>query len=227
MLQVLTPPGLALVAIDKPAGRIVIPGVTTAEGPCLRDELAAQLGREVWVCHRIDRDTSGVLLFATDMKAHREASKAFEQGQAKKRYVALVQGLVRGPLDIDLPLIEAKSRKMRVAIDGEGGKESRTLVRPRQLFKTASLVEAEPLTGRQHQIRVHLRAKGHPLLVDHQYGRRDPLTTKDLGGEGDEPVLARTPLHAERLEIAALGLLVEAPLPADMAQAVALLARTA
>ncbi len=98
-------------------------------------------------------------------------------------------------------------------------------MRPLETFAHATLVECEPLTGRTHQIRVHLADAGHPLLVDHQYGRAAPLTAKDLGGEGDEVVLARTPLHAKSLQLKGHGeaLEVEAPLPADMARALELL----
>lgn len=225
-VTLLTPVGATgLVAIDKPAGALVIPGRGEEGGPCLRDLLAKQLGREVWVVHRIDRDTTGVLLFALDAASHREASLAFEHGEVEKRYVALVQGRVTAPLDIALPLASARKQKMRVALPGEQGKEARTLVRPRQVFEQASLVECEPLTGRQHQIRVHLRAKGHPLLFDHQYGRREPLTAKELGGEGDDVVLARTPLHAESVAIPGLGFVAKAPLPADLVRAVELLGR--
>jgi 23S rRNA-/tRNA-specific pseudouridylate synthase len=131
-----------------------------------------------------------------------------------------VQGVVRGPLDINLPLMEARKRKMKVAPAGLMGKPSRTLVRPVQTFAKATLVECEPLTGRQHQLRVHLMAKGHPLLVDHQYGRRQPLLEMDLGGAGDEVVLGRTPLHAASVEIPSMGFRAEAPLPADLRQVV-------
>jgi 23S rRNA-/tRNA-specific pseudouridylate synthase len=96
-----------------------------------------------------------------------------------------------------------------------------------ETFAHASLVEAEPLTGRTHQIRVHLLELGHPLLVDHQYGRAEPLTEKDLGGTGDAVVLARTPLHAARLEWPSLpgveARAFEASLPEDMARALELL----
>ena len=194
-----------LVAIAKPPGLLVIPGRSADDQVCARDLLSAQLGKRVWVCHRIDRDTSGVVLFATDEKAHRAASMAFEQGLAKKKYLALVEGVVSAPLDIDLPLAEGRKGKMRV---GDDGKPARTLVRPVEAFGNASLVECEPLTGRQHQIRVHLKAKGHPLLFDHQYGRKVAS------------VIARTPLHAASLRIESLGIDVEAPLPADMAAAV-------
>jgi 23S rRNA-/tRNA-specific pseudouridylate synthase len=212
-----------LVAVDKPAGLLVIPGRAEAAEPCAVALLEAQLGQKVWVCHRIDRDTSGVLLFATDAAAHRAASMAFERGEVSKRYLALVQGRVLAPLDIELALVEARRRKMRVALPGELGKASRTLVRPREVFARASLVECEPLSGRQHQLRVHLRARGHPLLVDHQYGRREPLTARDLGGTSEQVVLDRTPLHALWLAIPALGLEVTSALPADLEATLAVL----
>ncbi|MEW5737479.1 MAG: RNA pseudouridine synthase [Myxococcota bacterium] len=221
-LRVLATAG-GLVAVDKPAGLLVIPGRAEEGGPCARDLLAAQLGERVWVCHRIDRDTSGVLVFATTAEAHRAANEAFERGAVKKRYVALVEGRVAAALDLDVELTEARKGKMRPVRPGEKGKPSRTLVRPRELFAAASLVEAEPLTGRQHQIRVHLKSAGHPLLFDHQYGRKAPLTAKDLGGAGDEVVLDRTPLHAEALEAPELGLSVTAPLPEDLRRCVELL----
>lgn len=212
-----------LVAVNKPPGLLVIPGRAPTDAACLRDLLAGQLGRPVWVCHRIDRDTSGVVLFATDAERHREISLAFEHGQVKKRYLAIVQGCLRAPLDIELALVQARKQKMRVAIAGEEGKPSRTLVRPRELFARATAVECEPLTGRQHQLRVHLRAKGHPLLFDHQYGRKEPWSERALGGSSDELVLARTPLHAERLEIESLGFEIEAPLPRDLERTLELL----
>lgn len=198
-----------LVAIDKPAGLLVIPGRAADDQRCAKVILEQQLGQRVWVCHRIDRDTSGVVLFATDAEAHRAASMAFEHGEAKKRYLALVEGVVREPLDIDVPLTEARKGKMRPCFPGEEGKPARTLVRPVETFATATLVECEPLTGRQHQLRVHLKVKGHPLLFDHQYGRKEPLVLGDV-------TLARTPLHAARLTIPSLGLDVTSPLAADL-----------
>jgi RluA family pseudouridine synthase len=212
-----------LVAVNKPAGLVVIPGRGPEDRVCARDLLAEQLHRAVWVCHRIDRDTSGVVLFALDAEIHRRVSIAFERGEVHKRYLAIVQGRVTAPLEIDLPLAAARKHKVRVALPGEAGKPARTLVRPVETFRNASAVECEPLTGRQHQIRVHLRAEGHPLLVDHQYGRRQALTERDLGGTQETVVLSRTPLHAARLEIEALELVVEAPPPADLLRVLELL----
>lgn len=199
-----------LVAVEKPPGLLVIPGRTPEDHECARDRLSKQLGQRVWVCHRIDRDTSGIVLFALDADAHRAASMAFENGEVKKRYLALVEGVVREPLDIDTPMTEARKGKMRVVFPGEqGGKPARTLVTPLRTTEHFTLVECEPLTGRQHQIRVHLKSAGHPLLFDHQYGHKTPLTRNGV-------TLSRTPLHASRLVIESLGVAVESPLPEDL-----------
>ncbi len=218
--------GAGLLVVDKPAGMLVIPGRGEG-GPSLREVLEAKRGRKVFVVHRLDRDTSGVLVFALDAERHRALSMAFEAGQVHKRYLALVEGRVEASRLIDAALAPARKGRMRVARPGEEGKDSRTRVRPVETFARATLVEAEPLTGRTHQIRVHLLHVGHPLLFDHQYGRDTPLTEKDLGGAGEAPVLARTPLHAARVEWPALpgveARTVEAPLPEDMARAAALL----
>jgi tRNA pseudouridine32 synthase/23S rRNA pseudouridine746 synthase/23S rRNA pseudouridine955/2504/2580 synthase len=222
--------GAGLLVVAKPAGVLVIPGRGEG-GSSLREQLEEQLGRKVFVVHRLDRDTSGVLVFALDAERHRVLSQAFESGQVKKRYRALVEGRVEAPQLVDAALTPGRKGRMRVARPGEQGKPSRTRVRPVETFARASLVEAEPLTGRTHQIRVHLLHMGHPLLVDHQYGRVEPLTGKELGGDGDAVVLARTPLHAARLEWPSLpgveARAFEAPLPEDMAQALELLRQPA
>ena len=212
LLEVLTPVGPSgLVAVNKPAGMLVIPGRDESEGPAARQLLADQLGREVWVVHRLDRETSGVVVFALDAASHRSASMAFEHGGVSKRYLAIVEGRVEAELDLRMPLIEARKRRMKVALAGAtGAKEARTVVRPIEVFANATLVECEPFTGRQHQIRVHLAASGHPLLYDHQYGKRTPVTV------AAGVVLARTPLHAASLEISSMGFSVSAPMPADL-----------
>jgi 23S rRNA-/tRNA-specific pseudouridylate synthase len=145
----------------------------------------------------------------------------------RKRYRALVEGRLEAPQLVDAALVPARKGRMRVARPGESGKPSRTRVRPVESFEKASLVEAEPLTGRTHQIRVHLLHLGHRLLLDHQYGRSEPLTERELGGQGEAVVLARTPLHAARLEWPALPGVepqaVEAPLPGDLGRVLQLL----
>lgn len=219
--------GQGLVAVDKPAGALVIPGRGEGAGSSLRELLEEELGRKLFVVHRLDRETSGVLLFALESSAHRLLSMAFEAGKIEKRYLALVEGKVVEPGLLDQPLLPSRRGRMRLARPGEAGKSARTSVRPLELFASASLVEAVPLTGRTHQIRVHLSAWGHPLLVDRQYGRSRPLSARELGGDSEEVVLERSPLHAGSLSIPRLEgigpLRLEAPLSADMRRALELL----
>jgi len=152
---------------------------------------------------------------------------AFERGVADKRYLALVSPPLPGPLRVDAALMAARRSRMRVAGPGEEGKAAVTELTPVETFGDVALVEARPLTGRTHQIRVHLRQAGAPLLVDPQYGRPEPVTERRLGGGSDAVVLARTPLHAARLLVSGgegvPPVDVSAPLPADMARALALL----
>ena len=210
-----------VLAVDKPAGTAVIPGRDGPRGDSLHERLMAARGEKLWVVHRLDRDTSGVLVFARNAPAHRALSMAFEAGRVEKTYLALVEGLLDKSQEVDVPLVPARRGRMRPAREGEEGKPAQTRVRPLEHFSgqvKATLVEASPLTGRTHQIRVHLRSLGHPLVVDHQYGSAEPFPK-------EAPVLLRTPLHAaslgwrgiEGVEDAALT----SPLPDDLARALA------
>ncbi len=214
----------SVLAIDKPAGRLVIPGRGTDERS-LREELEAAHGR-LWVVHRLDRGTSGVLVFARTAEAHRALNLAFDRGEPAKRYLALVRGAPPAERRIEVAVAPARRGRMRPARPGDPrGKRAATVIRRIEAFPprpwaggALALVEALPETGRTHQIRVHLAAEGFPLAVDPDYGEAGPLR-----GEGGEVLLARTPLHAARLELrhpAHGGALeIEAPLPADMAAA--------
>jgi tRNA pseudouridine32 synthase/23S rRNA pseudouridine746 synthase/23S rRNA pseudouridine955/2504/2580 synthase len=220
--------GRGYVAVDKPAGMTVIPGRGEQRTPSLVEHLERQLGARLWIVHRLDRDTSGVALFALDAAAHRTLSMAFEAGRVEKRYLALVRGELSEPLDLSTHLAPARRGRMRPVRPGEEGKPARTLIRPLERFgPRATLVEAQPLTGRTHQIRVHLLAAGHPLLVDHQYGQKGPIRESDLAGAGEAVVLARTPLHAAHLRLAQLPGIddaeIHSPLPPDMERAIELL----
>jgi tRNA pseudouridine32 synthase/23S rRNA pseudouridine746 synthase len=218
----------ALLAIDKPAGRLVIPGRAGGE-PSLREELEALHGR-LWVVHRLDRGTSGVLLFARTAAAHRALNLAFDRGEPRKRYLALVRGSPPDEQRIDLPIATGRKGRMRPAAAGDPrGKPSATVVRRLETYPPRpwsggplALVEAFPETGRTHQIRVHLAAAGTPLAIDPDYGAAGPL----LGPEG-ATLLTRTPLHAARLALAhpltGAAIAIEAPLPPDLAGVIAAL----
>ena len=220
----------SVLAVDKPAGRLVIPGRGGAERS-LREELEEAHGK-LWVVHRLDRGTSGVLLFARTAEAHRTLNLAFDRGEPRKRYLALVRGALAAELRVDRAIAPARRGRMRPARPGDPqGKRAVTVLRPLEAFPprawcggALALVEALPETGRTHQIRVHLASAGLPLAVDPDYGEDDPLR-----GPAGELLLARTPLHAARLEVRHPGsgrpLVVEAPVPLDLASAIEALRR--
>jgi tRNA pseudouridine32 synthase/23S rRNA pseudouridine746 synthase len=214
-----------LLAVDKPAGRLVIPGRGRDE-TSLREELEGEHGK-LWVVHRLDRGTTGVLVFARSAEAHRTLNLAFDRGEPRKRYVAIVRGDPPAEERIDLAIAPARRGRMRPARPADPrGKAAATVVRRLEVFPprgwaggTLALVEALPETGRTHQIRVHLAAAGFPLAVDPDYGDEGPLR-----GPRAEILLDRTPLHAAGLELrhpaSGKPLLLEAPLPADLRAAV-------
>lgn len=214
-----------LVAVDKPPGRLVIPGRGPPE-PTVQEEAQASLGR-LWVVHRLDRGTSGVLLFARTAAAHRALNLAFDRREVEKRYLALVRGAPAPEARLDAPIAPARRGRMRPARPGDArGKPAVTRVRVIEAFPARpplpalALVEALPETGRTHQIRVHLAWAGSALAVDPDYGEEGPLL-----GAGGEVLLARTPLHAAALEVrhpaTGAALHLEAALPEDMARALA------
>lgn len=213
-----------VVAVDKPTGVAVIPGRNEPPTDCLRAWVERDLGLRLWVVHRIDRDVSGVVLFARNAAAHRRLSTDFEQGVIGKRYWALVDGVVAEPEGrIDLAL-RTGLHGGRSVVDAVRGKPSLTIWRRQRTFAAFTILECEPRTGRTHQIRVHLRAIGHPLAVDRRYGKRTALRRQDLDGGSDPTVIvARATLHAARLSVGDLH--IEAPLPADLTAAVAILER--
>ncbi len=215
-----------LIAIDKPAGVLTVPGRGDASIP-LSARVQA-LAPQALPVHRLDRDTSGVVVFALHPKAHRALSAAFESRQAEKTYVAIVRGDVEKPRRIDLPLIEGRRGIVRVA--QRGGTPALTEVAPRERFGAFTFCTCRPRTGRTHQIRVHLAAIGHPLAIDPRYGESRALRVGDLWSGAPDPesiVLERTPLHAAALRIPHPAhkrwLVLESPLPDDMARCLDLL----
>jgi tRNA pseudouridine32 synthase/23S rRNA pseudouridine746 synthase len=216
-----------LLAVGKPPGRIVIPGRSGSERS-LREELEGEHGR-LWVVHRLDRGTSGVLLFARTAEAHRTLNLAFDAGEPEKRYLALVRGTPPEEVRVDLALARGRKGRMRPARIGElGAKAAATRFRRLEAWSAPelggpyALLEAVPETGRTHQIRIHLLSIGVPLALDPDYGEEGPLRRRD-----GTAWLARTPLHAERLVVVhpadGRRLELRAPLPEDLEAALTLL----
>ena len=201
----------SLVAIDKPAGAPSHPTLARREGSALQltEELLRRRAGEkipLWPLHRLDTGTSGILVFARSQRAARAMSQNFARRQIHKRYIALVAG-VPEPREgeIGARLLEAHFRT-QVAPEG---KEAVTRYRVLEAYPRAALVEIEPLTGRMHQIRVHLATIGHPVLGDTKYGKA---------------AATRLFLHASRLELphpeGGRLLVIESPLPAEFQAAI-------
>ena len=210
-----------LVAVDKPPGIPVVPAPPPSDpGDSLRARLEAALGCPLWVVHRLDRDASGVIVFARTAAAQRELCAAFEARTVQKTYLALTVGVPEPDSgEIAIPLHAARRGKTRPAAPDEAGaRAASTSYSVRSRWRNGesalALVEAHPRTGRHHQIRVHFRAIGTPLLGDALYGRR-----ADTAALADAPC-RRLALHASRLVLPVAGLdsrlVLEAPLAADL-----------
>ena len=183
-----------LLALVKPSGLLSQPGL----GPELADSLisrAQERWPEVRLVHRLDRDTSGLILLARDATTHRVLSAAFAERRVRKTYLAMVQGLPadRGGI-IDQPLARIATRPPRYGVVPleSGGKSAFTRWRVLRRFVGSSLLLLQPRTGRSHQLRVHLAALGHPVLGDPLYG--DPLY-------GEPAPAPRLQLHAAGLQL--------------------------
>jgi 23S rRNA pseudouridine1911/1915/1917 synthase len=207
------------VVIDKPAGAVIHP-----VGKYVLDTLMNVLharyrpqGVVPMVVHRLDKDTSGVLVVAKDEAARRTLGAAFEGRDVLKEYVAIVHGEVAADRVVNLPIGPDPSglNKTKMAC-GPDGRPSRTTVRVEQRLPGATLVRCLPHTGRQHQIRVHLAAIGHPIAGDVLYG-----------GPSDTIPIGRQALHAARLvvphPVTGVRMAFDAPLPEDLERVLATL----
>lgn len=161
----------SLIVANKPAGLLAVPGRGAGKQDCLAVRVQQEFP-DALVVHRLDMATSGLLLFARGTEMQRRLSYMFSQREVQKRYVAVVSGRLKPPSgEIDLPLIGDWVNRPKQKVDFASGKPS--LTRYRLLMHDAATdttrVELEPITGRTHQLRVHLAAIGHPILGDALY----------------------------------------------------------
>ncbi len=201
-------------------------------------EPTSALGFRPRLLHRLDKDTTGVVLVAKSLEAERVLREAFEQGTVDKHYLALVEGdypLGDGQSEvIDLPIGPDERRSGRMRVDRKEGKSAQTRVMVARRFRGYTLLDCQPLTGRTHQIRVHLAELGFPLAVDPAYGRRRALSLSEFKrdyrrkrGALEHPLIERLTLHASSIDFpdpdpawsaAGRRIRVEAPLPRDFAR---------
>jgi 23S rRNA pseudouridine1911/1915/1917 synthase len=208
-----------VIVVDKSAGLTVHPAPGHPSGTLVNALLALDPGlvalrdrMRPGIVHRLDRDTSGLLVVARNEHARADLTRQLKQREVSKTYLALVQGVPRPPQGtIEAPIARHPRNRKKMAVIA-GGREAETRYRLREEIDGLALLEVEPVTGRTHQIRVHLAAIGHPVVGDSVYGKRSEIVGRQF-------------LHAWRLafDLPSSGRRVEfeSPLPVDLRAALA------
>lgn len=216
------------IAVNKSSGLLTIPD---REGvPGLRNLLQERFG-EIFTVHRLDKDTSGIVIFARNEKWHKHLSQQFEQRETKKIYYGIVLGspaIKEGV--INEPIAEHPGKRGLMTVYHKG-KESITEYQVLEKYRLFSWMQFRILTGRTHQIRVHMKFLGHPIACDELYGDGKPVLMSQIkskfklskADEEERPLLNRLALHSFQLSLKDLQgkeLMLEAPLPKDLKAAI-------
>ncbi len=214
------------VVVNKVAGMLSIPDRFRPDLTALSTFLKRKYG-EIFVVHRLDRDTSGIMLFAKHKDSHKILNDQFAEGKVKKEYLALVNGQMsvdKG--DIDLALMFNTDKK--VVQPHKRGKASKTSYEVVERFKQFSFLRVKMHTGRMHQVRVHLQSIFHPLIVDSKYGGRESFFLSEIKRkkfnlkkeDTERALLKRHPLHADKITFKyntkAFTFSLDGALPKDM-----------
>ena len=194
----------SIVVVDKPAGMVVHPGAGVSSGTLVNALLykckdLSGIGGKIrpGIVHRLDKDTSGVIVAAKNDQAHNSLVNQFKTREVKKRYVAIVEGNIKvdsGSYTSEIG--RDPNNRIKMSSNSKAGRESLTLWKVLKRFGPATLVEAEPKTGRTHQIRVHFSENGFPILADNVYGHKKQKN-KLLASAAN--AIGRQALHASRI----------------------------
>ena len=217
-----------LIIVNKPSGVLVIPDRFDTTIPSLNKLLEERCGQKIWVVHRLDRETSGAIVFAKSELSHRYLSMLFMEREVNKFYAGIVIGVpVPAEGRIESPIAEHPAVKGKMTV-AKRGKDSVTDYKVVEQWPLYALLQFQLHTGRTHQIRVHMAEIGHPLVCDDLYGDGKPFLLSTVkkrynmgkNEEFEKPLLSRLALHAYKLEFAkedGTAISVESPLPKDMA----------
>ena len=226
-----------LIVVDKPAGLVVHPAAGNYSGTLVNALLhrcpdLAGIGGVLrpGIVHRLDKDTSGVLVVAKDDMAHRSLSDQFRKHTAERNYVGIVFGQLSEEGQVDTPVGRHPTHRKKMSARPRKGREARTYWRVLERFRSFNLAEFRLQTGRTHQVRVHLSSIGHPILGDPLYGGRKRLASVEpLPLRQGLQRLKRQALHAASLgfvhPLTGDVLKFSSPLPEDIQEAIALLRR--
>ena len=212
------------IAINKPSGMLSIPDRMQTE-TSLKDVLVERYG-EIFTVHRLDKGTSGVIVFAKDEATHKQLSQLFEGRDVEKYYLGLVHGKLQNQKEtIDAPMMEHPGKNGKMVTHAKG-KPALTDYEVEESFRSFSWVKFRIHTGRTHQIRVHMQHIGHSIVGDELYGTGEPLLLSSLkrkfklskSEENERPLLARLALHSSLLQFNLNGeqYNLEAELPKDL-----------
>ena len=179
-----------MIVLNKPSGLLSVPGKHEDHKDCLERRVQAEFPSATTV-HRLDMETSGIMVMALTKEAHRYISRGFEYRKTEKSYIARVDGIVEGDEgSINLPLICDWPNRPRQMVDHERGKQALTHYKVIEREDTATRLALYPVTGRSHQLRVHCLSLGHEILGDPLYGQERTIKAAD-----------RLQLHATNLTI--------------------------
>ena len=212
------------IVLNKPSGMLSVPDRKQSE-PSLKDILAEKYG-EIFTVHRLDKDTSGIIIFAKDAITHKTLSQLFEGREIEKYYVGLVHGsLINAAGSIDAPIMQHPANNGTMLIH-QKGKPSLTDYTLLESFKFFSWVQFQIHTGRTHQIRVHSQHMGNSIVCDNLYGDGKPIFLSSLkkkfklskNADEERAILNRLALHAQQIKFNFNNetFSFEAPLPKDL-----------